>query len=61
MITLKGHLESKGISSETFEGYTVEVKAGLFNEVNEINAKAFNSLKEVEGENSKLLLKCQSN
>ena len=57
MITLKGHLESKGISSETFEGYTVEVKAGLFNEVNEINAKAFNSLKEVEGENSKAIAK----
>ena len=57
MITLKSHLEAKGISSETFEGYSAEEKAGIFNEVNEINAKAFKALKEAEGENSKAILK----
>ena len=57
MITLKGHLEAKGISSETFEGYSATEKAGVFNEVNEINAKEFNALKEVEGENSKAIAK----
>ena len=57
MITLKSHLEAKGISTETFDGYTAEVKAGLFNEVNEINAKEFKALKEVEGENSKAIAK----
>ena len=57
MITLKSHLEAKGISSETFEGYSATEKAGVFNEVNEINAKEFNALKEVEGENSKAIAK----
>ena len=57
MITLKSHLENKGISSEVFEAYDAEQKAAIFNEVNEINAKAFKALKEAEGENSKAILK----
>ena len=57
MITLKSHLEAKSISSETFKGYSAEEKAAVFNEVNEINAKEFNALKEVEGENSKAIAK----
>lgn len=57
MITLQKHLENKGISQETFNGMDAEAKAGLFNEVNDINAKSFNELKEKEGENSKLIAK----
>ena len=57
MITLKSHLEAKSISSDTFKGYSAEEKAAVFNEVNEINAKEFNALKEVEGENSKAIAK----
>jgi len=57
MITLKSHLENKGISNEVFEAYDAEQKAAIFNEVNEINAKAFKELKESEGENSKAILK----
>jgi len=56
MITLNSHLENKGISQEAFKGMDAEAKAGLFNEVNEINQKAFKELSDKEGENSKAIL-----
>jgi HK97 family phage major capsid protein len=57
MKTLKMLLESKGISNEAFEGMDANEKAGLFNELNDLNAKAFAELKAAEGENSKAISK----
>jgi HK97 family phage major capsid protein len=55
MITLKSHLEAKGISQDAFNGYDAEQKAAIFNEVNDINAKAFAELSEKESKNASLI------
>jgi HK97 family phage major capsid protein len=46
MKTLKTFLVEKGISDEAFNEMSAESKAELFNELNEVNAKAFKSLSE---------------
>lgn len=46
MKTLKQFLEGKNITQEKFNEMDAEAKAGLFNELNEVNATAFKTLQE---------------
>ena len=55
MKTIDVYLSEKGISKDVFEGYSAEEKAAKFNELNAENVKAFNELKDAEGENSKAI------
>jgi uncharacterized protein YdcH (DUF465 family) len=55
MKTIEKFLSEKGISKDVFEGYSAEEKAAKFNELNAENVKAFNELKDAEGENSKAI------
>lgn len=46
MKTLKNYLESKDISQDKFDAMDAEEKAGIFNELNELNEVAFKALKD---------------
>ena len=58
--TLKQLLEAKSISEEKFAGMTAEEKAGLFNELNEGNTKAFHELKADVDATKEAIAKAQS-
>jgi len=55
MKTIDVYLSEKGISKDVFEGYSAEEKAAKYNELNALNVKSFNELKDAEGENSKAI------
>ena len=57
MRNLKSFLETKGITTVDFAEYSAEKQAEVYNELNALNVKAFNELKDAEGENSKAIAK----
>ena len=55
MKNLKSFLETKGITTVDFAEYSAEKQAEVYNELNALNVKSFNELKDAEGENSKAI------